>query len=125
MTEFRWRYWARVEDVRDVYDADTVTLQVDLGFNMTAEVRARLYGIDAWEMRGPEREQGKDARDWLRQKIAGKQIEIETFRDRTGKFGRWLVTIWLHQDGERVNINDRLIELGFAERNYYGNPPKT
>jgi len=124
MTEFQWRYNAVIRDEKAIYDADTVTLFVDLGFKTFTQIRARLYGIDAWEVRGPEREMGKEARDWLRQTIAGKTVEIESFKDKTGKFGRWLVVIYLHKDGERININQKLIDMGFAEENYYGNPPK-
>jgi micrococcal nuclease len=41
-----------------VYDGDTVTALVDLGFFVKKEAKLRLYGIDTPEIRGEEREKG-------------------------------------------------------------------
>jgi micrococcal nuclease len=71
----------------------------------------RLIGINAPEVRGIEREQGIIARDWLREKLPeGKSLVIQTAKDRKGKYGRWLATLFL--DG--VNINDLLVQNGMA-----------
>lgn len=97
--------------IKDVYDGDTVTAVVDLGFLHYQEMKLRLYGIDTPEMRGEEREQGIVVRDIVRGLILGKEVEIHTKKDKQGKYGRYLATIIL--DG--LNINEWLVENGHAE----------
>ena len=107
--------------VTDVYDADTITVNVDLGFHTWAhDEKIRLARINAPEVRGKEKVQGKVARDWLRNKILGKAILLRTLKnkkgaDSKGKFGRYLGEVIL--DG--VNINDTLVEVGHAEYKDY------
>lgn len=40
--------------VLKVYDGDTMTLQVDLGFNVGIKMRCRIWGINAPEMKTDE-----------------------------------------------------------------------
>lgn len=97
--------------VIDVYDGDTITVFIQLGFDISFKTKLRLYGIDTPEIRGEERPDGLVSRDWLREKILNKEVIIQTYKDRTGKYGRYLATIFL----EEVNINLQLIEEGLAE----------
>lgn len=97
--------------IKDVYDGDTVTAVVDLGFLHYQEMKLRLYGIDTPELRGPEREQGLIVRDILREMILDKDVEIHSYKDKQGKYGRYLATILL--DG--VDINQWLVDNGHAE----------
>lgn len=96
--------------VVDVYDGDTVTLKVDLGFNVSTKVKARLHGIDAPEVRGEERPEGLKARDFLRDMILNKEVTIRTHRDKQGKYGRWLVEIF----ADELNICKELVDNGYA-----------
>ena len=104
--------------VTDVYDGDTITGNLDLGFNqVTFHQRFRLYGLDTPEVRGKERPEGLVSRDWLRELILGKTIVVRTYpdpkgRDRKGKYGRWLVELF---DDDGNSINDRLIAEDLAE----------
>ena len=109
-----YEYKARVTDV---YDGDTITVNIDLGFFITIrEVKLRLYGIDTPEVRGDSREDGLVARDYLRTLILDRDVIIETMKDRKGKYGRWLAIVWIQDiDGQEVNVNELLIEKGFAE----------
>ena len=50
-------YWYKAKVVK-IVDADTVDLMVSLGLHSYSEERFRLRGIDAWEVRGKEREKG-------------------------------------------------------------------
>ncbi len=97
--------------IKDVYDGDTVTAVVDLGFLHYQEMKLRLYGIDTPELRGDEREQGIIVRDILREKILDKDVEIHSYKDKQGKYGRYLATIML--EGE--DINQWLVDNGHAE----------
>ena len=93
-----------------VYDGDTVTAQVDLGFNHFQIMKLRLYGIDTPELRGEEREQGLIVRDIVRAMILDKEVEIDTYKDKQGKFGRYLATIKI--DG--LDLNQWLVDNGHA-----------
>ena len=94
-----------------VYDGDTVTAKVDLGFLHFQIMKLRLFGIDTPELRGPEREQGLIVRDIVREMILNKEVEIHSYKDKQGKFGRYLATIIIGD----INLNQWLIDNGHAE----------
>lgn len=102
--------------ITSVYDGDTVTADIDLGFHIWAHgEKLRLHRINTPEVRGVERPQGLVSRDWLRKKILGKDVLIRTIKDKKGKYGRYLAEIFL--DG--TNINDQLVKEGLAEYKDY------
>ena len=100
------------------YDGDTCTVQVDLGFKLTAKVKVRMLGINTPEIRTKdlvEKEKGKEARDYFRLRVLNKKVIIHT--QKKGKFGRWLGTIWLYDENKESigeSVNDELIRLGYA-----------
>lgn len=100
--------------VASVYDADTVTLVFDLGLGVQTTQRVRLYGVNAWEVRGEERIKGLFARDWLRRLIPpGTTVGVRTIKDSRGKYGRYLCVLWLPSDGGKpTNINRQLVDKG-------------
>lgn len=103
--------------VRSIYDADTIRLDIDLGCNVWLHNEPiRLMGINAPEIRGAERPEGLKSKAWLEERIQpGDKIVIQTVKDRTGKYGRYLA--WIYVDG--VNINDLMVSEGYAvEANY-------
>jgi micrococcal nuclease len=105
-------------NVIEVYDGDTVTLDVDFGCNIWQhDKKCRLYGIDTPELRGSKEEKakGRKSRDRLRELILGEAVFIKTHKDKTGKYGRLLVTIYI--DG--VDINDLLVKEGLAKVKFY------
>ena len=100
-----------------VYDGDSVTLDIDLGLGIWSKgQKCRLMGIDTPEIRGEERIEGLKSKQRLCELILGKQVAVETARDKTGKYGRWLVTIWnLDDELGWVNINELLLSEGYAK----------
>jgi micrococcal nuclease len=104
-------------NVIDVHDADTITADVDLGFYMWLHKQQfQLHGINAPEIEGLEKLEGERARDFLRGKILGKQVIIQSIRskdeeEQREKYGEFLAIVWL--DG--VNLNDLLIKEGYAK----------
>lgn len=94
-----------------VYDGDTVTAVVDLGFLHSQEMKLRLYGIDTPEMRGVEKVEGKKVRDIVREMILDKEVEIHSYKDKQGKYGRYLATIII--DG--LDLNKWLVDNGHAK----------
>lgn len=110
--------------VKDVYDGDTITVDIFLGFNVAlSNIKVRLVGIDTPEIRTKdkdEKEKGLATRDWLRERILGKKVLLHT-KER-GKFGRWLGMIWeLDQDKPLFenSYNKQLISEGLAKE-YWG-----
>jgi micrococcal nuclease len=100
--------------VSNVYDGDTIRAHIDLGFNTWIfDMKLRLYGIDTPEIRGEERPLGLLAKEFVEERIpVGTEIQVMTQKDATGKYGRYLATIFY--DGGR-NLNEELIESGNAE----------
>ena len=98
--------------VRKVYDGDTITVDIDLGFDVVLKgQKIRLLKINAPEVRGKERIEGLKSRDALRKKIGNKWIKLKTHQDKKGKYGRWLGEIW----HEEECVNDWLVLEGYAE----------
>ena len=98
--------------VEKVYDGDTITVDIDLGFDVVLHgQKIRLLRINAPEVRGEQRPSGIKTRDALRERILNKWIKIRTQKDKKGKYGRWLGEIWLEEEC----INDWLLSEGLAE----------
>ncbi len=122
VTSPRYVYRCRVERPEDIYDGDTITVVIDLGFHIEfGELTLRLYGIDAPEMRGPEKQAGRVARDWLRERLKDREFIVQTIRDRKGKYGRYLAIVWVGG----VNVNEEMVRLGLAEKRDYGHRRRT
>lgn len=101
--------------ITDVYDGDTVTADVDLGFHTWIhDEKFRLLGIDTPEVTGKDKAQGIVVRDALRERILGRELIICTVKgstaDKRDKWGRYLVKIYI---GDEL-INDWMIEQGYA-----------
>lgn len=103
--------------VQSIYDGDTIRADIDLGMNQWMKNEPlRLYGIDAPEVRGIEREDGLQSRDYLRSLLPiGTEIIIRTYKDKKGKYGRWVVQIY----HEGTDINTTMVTSGHAEAREY------
>ena len=102
--------------VTSVYDGDTCTVDIDLGLHTWVRgEKIRLMRINAPEVRGKSRTKGLRSRDFLRELILDKEIIIGTFKDKKGKYGRYLGELWLNMDGkEYINVNDLLVKKKLA-----------
>lgn len=102
--------------VISVYDGDTVTVDIDLGFGIwLRDQKLRLSNINAPEVRGSSREEGLKSRDALREKILDKNVIIKTMKDKKGKYGRWIAEIYIDDS----SINTWLVKEGFAKTAEY------
>jgi micrococcal nuclease len=97
----------------DVYDGDTVTAVVDLGFRINFTIKIRLAGINTPEIRGVERPQGLISKQRLEELILNKKVILHTQKDRQEKFGRWLGVIYLLNSN--VSINEQLLKENLAD----------
>lgn len=116
MTNHLFHYKAHITDV---YDGDTITAQFDLGFKISFTEKVRLFGINTPELRGDERPDGLKARDILRSWILNKTVLIETIKERKGKYGRYLGIIYMFENGQWLNVNERLVNEGVAVETDY------
>jgi micrococcal nuclease len=101
--------WHRVTSV---HDGDTITL--DDG------ERVRLLGINTPEVGGFRALEpgGIVARDWLREKILGKTVKLETDATPRDKYHRLLAHVF---DANGVHLNLELVKAGLATTDIY--PP--
>lgn len=107
-----YKYKAKVVSI---YDGDTITVDIDLGFDVILKNRKiRLYGIDTPEIRGEERPDGLVSRDYLRDLIGDQEIVLETIKDKTGKYGRYLGIVHYDMGEELINVNELLVAEGLA-----------
>ena len=109
-------YEYKVLEIKKIYDGDTITVVIDLGFDTRRVESLRLAGIDAPEIRGEERAEGLIARDWLINRLytaleIGRDIIIRTDKDSTGKYGRYIAEVFI----DEVSINEELVEKGLAD----------
>lgn len=95
-------YTYRATIVR-VVDGDTVVAMIDLGFNTYQKVKLRLMGVDTPEIVGADRAAGLAMKHWLEVVVGNQPVIIETHKDRSDKYGRYLAVIWL--DGKSVNAD--------------------
>jgi micrococcal nuclease len=102
--------------VRKIYDGDTITVDIDLGFGIVFKgQKLRLLRLNAPEVRGEQRPEGLKSRDALRELIGNKWVTIRTTKDKKGKYGRWLAEVLIDQNDTQLNVNDWLITEGYAD----------
>lgn len=99
--------------VTAVYDGDTLTADIDLGFSVVLrDQTVRLARINAPEMRGAGAEMGVKSRDALRSQVLGKSVILRTIKDSREKYGRWLGEVWVNDKC----VNDWLLSEGLADK---------
>jgi len=118
-----FNYRARVDRV---VDGDTIIMQIDLGFHMTAKVSVRLLGVDTPELRSKdpeERQRAQFARSftdvWCNEAVGNPKITdpwvewpfvIST--SKADSFGRWLGRVWSLRTGEQ--LNEAIVAAGYS-----------
>ncbi len=102
--------------VKRVIDGDTIEVDLYLGLGVVLSNQLiGLYGIDARETSGEERERGLEAKEYLAKRLAEGTVEIE-IKPEWGQrgeeeYGRWLGV--LQVDG--ASINAELVAEGYAK----------
>ena len=118
----------------DVIDGDTIDATIDLGFGVLIQHRLRLMGINTPESHNrtpePERNVGLLAKKFLEETLYGTaesldaRVLVQTHRiqrrtgdidERTGKYGRYMVNLWLaSSDGTLIDVNRLMVAEGHA-----------
>ena len=98
--------------VRQVIDADTIDVLIDLGFGVHTMQRLRLYGIDAPEMRT---EAGKVAKEYVKSVLLGADasmfVYVRTLKDKKDKYGRKLAVLYFDPVSMLLEIAESKIEM--------------
>jgi micrococcal nuclease len=109
--------------VERVVDGDTIDCLIDLGFKVFIRQRVRLANFDAPETWRPlneaEREHGKQATEFLKNLIEGKEVLLES--TKYGRYGRAIGNIYLTEDdfNNKKPVQQLMIENGLAKRDEY------
>ena len=78
--------------ITSVYDGDTFTATIKLGFNCLIEnAKIRLYGVDTPEVRGTEKEEGVKVRGIVSDLILDQDVIL--LYEGKGKYGRFLCRV--------------------------------
>ena len=113
MTELQLPNYTYRATVVKIVDGDTIDVDLDVGFNTTMRKRLRFLGIDTYEVRGVEKEQGLVAKARLTEMLnQADQIYVQTVMDAKGKYGRVLAYVWTETDGALMNVNEQLLVEG-------------
>lgn len=105
--------------VISVYDGDTITVSVDMGFHITQTMSVRLARINSPEVRGGSSTEGLEARDYLRSILLGKKVTLVTYKDGKEKYGRYLADVYLGEPRVFNCVNDMMVAKGFAQPKEY------
>jgi endonuclease YncB( thermonuclease family) len=106
-----YEYRATVERV---VDGDTAHFKIDLGLDLSTRMTIRLARLNTPELPTAE---GSAARDYLARRLKEGEIILRTLKDRREKYGRYLGEVdVVGPDSIRRNVNDELVEKGFAKR---------
>lgn len=101
-----------------VIDGDTIEVDTDLGDGIWKhKEKIRLYGVDAPELRGPAKEAGLEAKEWMATKLVPGTMVLIRSIEKPEKFGRRLASMWVPGDAETISA--QLIKAGLA-RSYFG-----
>ena len=108
--------------VLDIHDGDTISIEIDLGFQMRFTDKVRFYGINAPELKIRD-EKNKMVENPLGTKTLntvkefikiGDVITIETIKDKKEKYGRYLANVYVLLDDRQICLNDYLLNNGLA-----------
>lgn len=106
-----YRYRGKVSRV---IDGDTLVVMASMGLDVYHEVTLRLAGVNTPEITGPDRIAGKAAKVWMTDRVLGRTVYVQTFRDRRS-FTRYVAVVLLAEDdGTLADIATELITAGLA-----------
>jgi micrococcal nuclease len=107
--------------VTEVYNGNTCIVDIDLGFSIWVRgEKVHLNRIHAPEIRGAEKKNGLLSKKFLTKVVINRVVTLETIPNKTSKGNRFAVEMWiLDKNGKRQNVNDLLVEAGYAVYKQY------
>jgi micrococcal nuclease len=118
-------YIRNVHSIESVYDGDTITAIVDVGYDAKVEVKFRFLGINTAEMKGSKKGTeryvlARKAKAYVEEKLKSHKVRVHSEKFEEDSFGRYLGTMYYEEKGEWINLNEELIKIGLAEVYYKG-----
>ena len=119
MVKQKYVYEAKV---LSVHDGDTISVEIDLGFELKFTDKIRFYGVNAPELKVRDEKNKLQinpagmktlgiVNDFMK---AGDTILIETIKDKKEKYGRYLANIYVSKEKEQIFVNKYLLDNGLA-----------
>lgn len=113
--------------VLEIHDGDTITVEIDLGFEVKFTEKIRFFGINAPELRIRneakklvENPEGTKTLNIVKEFLKiGETIVIETMKDKKEKYGRYLANIYIVKNDEEICLNKYLLENNLATKMIY------
>jgi endonuclease YncB( thermonuclease family) len=100
-----------------VIDGNTIEASIDLGFNVWTTQKIKLYGVDSTNPHSLNKDQIAQEKAALKD-VLQREFVVRTIFNKRGKVGRVFGVVDIeNKDGERININDYLIEKGAKKKN--------
>ena len=65
--------------ILDVYDGDTMTVEIDLGFNLKLTDKVRLYEVNAPEIRGKSKKKGIEVKMETVYRLLGRNEDVKKY----------------------------------------------
>ncbi len=111
-----------------VYDGDTITISAKHRGVMTS-FRMRLYGVNCPELKGPTKQKGTEAKNFVSRLILNKVVRVEVLNNKiydgkkvTEKYGRLIGNVYFGDDISEnggINLTSHIIENGHGAP-YFG-----
>ena len=100
-----------------VIDGDTIECDVLLPLSITlVKQRVRLLEVDTWELRGKNKEKGKEAKKMVKCKLTNATVRIVIAHNKQrDAFGRILAIVWFFDD-KWINLNDIIKNSKFEKQ---------
>ena len=101
-------------EVREVFSGDDLIVMIDLGVqNLYMKQRVRLSGVDTPNAIGARDDsKGGEIRREVRMLARGRKARLTVVSRNTNS---WVVVLVVETpDGEKINLNERLIAQGYA-----------
>ena len=108
--------------VLSVHDGDTISVEIDLGFELKFTDKIRFYGLNAPELKIRndknklvENPSGTKTLEIVKEFLpVGSTIVVETIKDKKEKYSRYLANIYAMRDGKQINVNKWLLDYELA-----------
>lgn len=103
-----------------IIDGDTLETSLSIGFHISHLIRLRLAGVNTPEKYGvkkgsPEYLAGVEASEFVEELLpVGSFVRVKTFKDKTGKYGRYIAEVYFQKDDQTYCLNDMLIAKGYG-----------
>lgn len=117
------------------WDGDTIDFKIrksfDLGFGSKVkgecEIKIRLMGVEAYDIKDRDedkRSKALEAKNMIRkvlleaEKDPKKKVILATYKDRKGKYGRYLAWVYIGDMRDENCLNEMLKEAGLTTGKY-------